>query len=79
MKTVVESIQSDPNMRQVCRFEKVSSRATFSRRLKDFSKIDIMDKILDTLVKRHTGTCRSSLYMPGRYSDRGPRTALRKS
>jgi IS5 family transposase len=52
MKALVELLQSDPNLRQLCGFKKVPSRATFSRRLTDISKADVMNDMLDTLVKQ---------------------------
>lgn len=51
MKTLVESLHSDPNLRQLCGFTKVPSRSTFSRRLRDFSREDMLSEILDRMVK----------------------------
>lgn len=52
MKALVETLRSDPNLRQLCGFKKVPSRATFSRRLNDISKADVMNGILDNLVRQ---------------------------
>ncbi|AEF82752.1 transposase [Leadbettera azotonutricia] len=52
MKALVETLRSDPNLRQLCGFKKVPSRSTFSRRLNDISKADVLNDILDELVKQ---------------------------
>jgi transposase/IS5 family transposase len=55
VKALVETLKSDPNMRQLCGFRMVPSPATFSRRLNDLSKADVMNGILDTLVRQAYG------------------------
>jgi transposase len=77
MKTLVETLRSDPNLRQLCGFRKVPSRATFSRRLKDFSTTDILDTMLDSLVKKAYGKlpvihiCRDSTAIESRERPKG--------
>jgi hypothetical protein len=77
MKTLVRTLPSDPNLRQLCGFRKVPSRATFSRRLNNFSKADILDAILDALVKEAYGKlpvihiCRDSTAIESRERPEG--------
>lgn len=77
MKTLAGTLQSDPNLRQLCGFKKVPSRATFSRRLNDFSKAGILDTILDTLVEEAYGKlpvihiCRDSTAIESRERPKG--------
>jgi hypothetical protein len=52
IKTLVETLRPDQNLRQLRGFRKVPGRAAFSRRLKDFSNADILDIMLDRLVKK---------------------------
>ncbi len=52
MTLLIKTLQSDPNLRQLCGFKRVPSIATFSRRLKDLSDAYLMDEILEKLVKK---------------------------
>ena len=52
-----ERLVSDSNLRRICGFTKVPSEATFSRRLKQFAKMNIPETSLARLVKDyHEGT-----------------------
>jgi hypothetical protein len=49
---LIKTLKSDPNLRQLCGFKKVPSNASFSRRLKVFSDLNILPETLDAIVKR---------------------------
>lgn len=44
---------NDPNLRKICDFDGIPSPATFSRRLKDFSKGNLMVQTLNGIVEQH--------------------------
>jgi hypothetical protein len=49
---LIKTLQSDPNLRQLCGFKKVPANSSFSRHLNIFSKENIMNEILNAIVKR---------------------------
>lgn len=69
---LIKTLQSDPNLRQLCGFRKVPSNATFSRRLQELSGWDIPNGILTKLVQRAyrnlpiIHVCRDSSAIPAR-------------
>lgn len=49
---LIKTLKSDPNLRQLCGFKKVPVNSSFSRHLKVFSNLNILNRILDTMVNR---------------------------
>jgi hypothetical protein len=49
---LIETLKSDPNMRQLCGFRKVPGKSSFSRHLQAFSGLNILHETLDAMVKR---------------------------
>jgi hypothetical protein len=49
---LIKTLKSDPNLRQLCGFKKVPANSSFSRHLNIFSSINIMNEILDAMVKK---------------------------
>jgi transposase len=80
MKTLVETLRTDPNLRQLCGFRKVPSRPTFSRRLRDLSTAGILSGILDAMVKQAHGKlpvihiCRDSTAIEAREKPKEKKT-----
>jgi IS5 family transposase len=79
MKTLVETLRTDPNLRQLCGFRKVPGRSTFSRRLRDFSRAEVTDEILDAMVKKAhelpvIHVCRDSTAIEAREQAKGKKT-----
>ena len=69
---LIKTLQSDPNLRQLCGFKKVPSDSSFSRRLSVFSAFTILQDTLDGMVKKaYTDlpiihVCRDSSAIAGR-------------
>lgn len=57
VKTLIQRLKGDPNLRLLCGFKKVPGKATFSRYFSQLAKTDILHETLDTMVKKvHKGT-----------------------
>jgi hypothetical protein len=49
---LIKTLKSDPNLRQLCGFQKVPVNSSFSRHLDIFSSLNILNETLDALVKK---------------------------
>jgi hypothetical protein len=49
---LIKTLKSDPNLRQLCGFRKVPANSSFSRHLDMFSSLNILNEILDAMVKK---------------------------
>ena len=49
---LIKTLRSDPNLRQLCGFKKVPVNSSFSRHLDIFSSLNLLNEILDALVKK---------------------------
>jgi hypothetical protein len=49
---LIKTLKSDPNLRQLCGFRKVPANSSFSRHLDIFSSLNIVNEILDAMVKK---------------------------
>ena len=49
---LIKTLRSDPNLRQLCGFQKVPGNSSFSRHLTIFSRLPLLPDILDALVTK---------------------------
>jgi hypothetical protein len=49
---LIKTLKSEPNLRQLCGFKKVPANSSFSRHLDMFSRENILNVILDAMVKK---------------------------
>jgi len=49
---LIKTLKSDPNLRQLCGFQRVPVNSSFSRHLNAFSSLNIMEMTLDSMVKK---------------------------
>jgi hypothetical protein len=57
VKTLIQRLKGEPNLRLLCGFDKVPGKATFSRYFSELAKMDFLHETLDTMVKKaHTNT-----------------------
>jgi hypothetical protein len=57
VKTLMQRLKGEPNLRLLCGFDKVPGKATFSRYFAELAKMDFLHETLDRMVKKaHTNT-----------------------
>jgi hypothetical protein len=57
VKTLIQRLKGEPNLRLLCGFDKVPGKATFSRYFAELAEMDFLHETLDTMVKKaHTNT-----------------------
>ena len=49
---LIKTLRSDPNLRQLCGFKRVPANSSFSRHLDIFSSLNLLNEILDAMVKK---------------------------
>ncbi|MFV1968543.1 MAG: transposase [Pseudomonadales bacterium] len=52
---LINRLKSDSSLRGICGFDSVPSPATFSRRLSLFSRLHVMEQLLQRIVREHRG------------------------
>jgi hypothetical protein len=52
VKTLIQRLKGEPNLRLLCGFDKVPGKATFSRYFSEFAKTDFLHETLDRMVKK---------------------------
>lgn len=52
---LINRLKSDSSLRRICGFDSVPSPATFSRRLELFSRLHLMEQMLQRIVTEHRG------------------------
>lgn len=53
IRDLIDRLKSDSSLRQICGFTKTPSESTFSRRLKEFSEVHILEQILNLMVSEY--------------------------